>query len=148
MGLLPQEAPHIDGFELAGASDPATEVGGDFYDYLNLGDNLIGIALADVSGKGLRGAMSAVLTNGMLHEVVQLESNASTVLSRLNIDLRPRLYGLMFTALNLAVLNPQTGQICYANAGQPYPITRCSSFYLCRPLHNSVHLVFQSRCWL
>ena len=81
MGLLPQAVPHVDGFELAGASLPATEVGGDFYDYLTLGDNQVGIALADVSGKGLRGAMNAVLTNGMLHEVVQLESKARAILS-------------------------------------------------------------------
>lgn len=79
MGLLPQEAPHIDGFELAGASLPATEVGGDFYDYLTLSDNLVGIALADISGKGLRGAMNAVLTNGMLREVVKLESRVGAI---------------------------------------------------------------------
>jgi len=124
MGLLPQEVPHINGFELAGESLPATEVGGDFYDYLTLGDNQVGIALADVSGKGLRGAMNAVLTNGMLYKVVQSESRVDAILSQLNADLRPRLYGLMFTALNFGVLNPQTRQIHYTNAGQPYPIIK------------------------
>jgi len=124
MGLLPRAAPHIDEFELAGVSLPATEVGGDFYDYLTLSDNLVGIALADVSGKGLRGAMNAVLTNGMLREVVQLESRAGAILSRLNTDLRPLLDNLTFTALNLGVLNPRTKQIQYTNAGQPYPIIK------------------------
>ncbi|MBC8234688.1 PP2C family protein-serine/threonine phosphatase [bacterium] len=124
MGLLPKSAPHIDEFELAGASLPATEVGGDFYDYLTLRDNLVGITLADVSGKGLRGAMSAVLTNGMLREVVQLESRVEAILSKLNTDLRPLLHNSMFTALNLGVLNPQMKQIRYTNAGQPYPIIK------------------------
>jgi serine phosphatase RsbU (regulator of sigma subunit)/ligand-binding sensor domain-containing protein len=124
MGLLPRAAPHIDEFELAGASLPATEVGGDFYDYLTLSDNLVGIALADVSGKGLRGAMNAVLTNGMLREVVQLEARVGAILSRLNTDLRPLLYSSMFIALNIGVLNPRTKQIQYTNAGQPYPIIK------------------------
>ncbi len=146
IALLPKEAPHIDRFELAGESLPANEVGGDFYDYLTLDNNLIGIALADVSGKGLRAAMNAVLTNGMLYEVVQFNrsfqrvlsltgqsttdgvsselSMVGVILSRLNTDLRPRLYGSMFTALNLGVLNPQAKQIQYTNAGQPYPIIK------------------------
>jgi len=124
MGLLPKAAPHIDEFELAGASLPATEVGGDFYDYLTLRDNLVGITLADVSGKGLRGAMNAVLTNGMLREVVHLESRVGAILSKLNTDLRPLLHSSMFTALNLGVLNPKMKQIQYTNAGQPYPIIK------------------------
>jgi len=141
MGLLPQESPHIEGFELAGTCLPATEVGGDFYDYLPLEDNLIGIALADVSGKGLRSAMNAVLANGMLYEVVKFNrsfqrvlslaqqptgeiSKVSVILSRLNTDLYPRLYSSMFTALNLGILNSQTKQIRYTNAGQPYPIIK------------------------
>ena len=123
-GLLPKAAPHIDEFELAGVSLPATEVGGDFYDYLTLGNNLVGIALADVSGKGLRGAMNAVMANGMLHEVVQVESRADAILSRLNADLLPLLHDSMFTALNLGILNQQTKQIHYTNAGQPNPIIK------------------------
>jgi len=124
MGLLPKAAPRIHQFELAGTSLPANEVGGDFYDYLTLGDNLVGIALADVSGKGLRGAMNAVLTNGMLHEVVHIESKAEAILSRLNTDLHPLLGDSMFTALNLGILNPGAIRIHYTNAGLPFPIIK------------------------
>jgi len=124
MNLLPKAAPNIDELELAGASLPATEVGGDFYEYLTLRDNLVGIALADVSGKGLRAAMNAVMTHGMLHGVIHVESTANAILSRLNVELHPLLYGSMFTALNLSMLNPKTKQIHYTNAGQPYPIIK------------------------
>jgi len=124
MGLLPKAAPNIDEFEIAGISLPATEVGGDFFDYLELKDNHVGIALADVSGKGLRAAMNAVLTNGMLREIVQFEPKVEAILSRLNNDLRPLLYGSMFTALNFSALNLQTKQMQYTNAGQPYPIIK------------------------
>lgn len=125
MSLLPTSAPHINQFDLAGISLPAKEVGGDFYDYLTLGNSLFGIVLADVSGKGLRGAMSAVMTNGMLHEVIQTELIPNKVLSRLNTGLCPLLLGPMFTALNFGILDPQAKQIRYTNAGQPYPIIKC-----------------------
>ncbi|MGB9595957.1 MAG: two-component regulator propeller domain-containing protein [Candidatus Poribacteria bacterium] len=122
--LLPKSAPRIDQFELAGISIPAYEVGGDFYDYLILDNELIGIALVDVSGKGLRGAMNAVMAYGMLHEVAKLEAKPHKILSRLNNGLLPLLQESMFTALNLGILNPKTKQLYYSNAGQTYPIIK------------------------
>ena len=124
MGLLPKAPPRIHQFELAGVSLPASEVGGDFYDYLKLNGNLVGVILADASGKGLRGAMNAVMSNGILREVAKVESHAGAILSRLNTGLRPLLQDSVFTALNLAILNPETKQIQYTNAGQPYPIIK------------------------
>lgn len=122
--LLPKTAPRIEQFELAGISIPAYEVGGDFYDYLTLDNELIGIALVDVSGKGLRGAMNAVMAYGMLHEVAKLEARPHKILSRLNNGLLPLLQESMFTALNLGILNPKTKQLYYSNAGQTYPIIK------------------------
>ena len=55
--------------EIAGESITANTVGGDFFDYLELPDGKVGIAIADVSGKGLRAAMNATMANGMMHEV-------------------------------------------------------------------------------
>jgi len=122
--LLPKSAPRIDQFELAGISIPANEVGGDFYDYLTLDNELIGIALVDVSGKGLRGAMNAVMAYGMLHEIAKIEAKPNKILSRLNNGLLPLLQESMFTALNLGILNPKTKQLYYSNAGQTYPIIK------------------------
>ena len=53
--LLPTEVPEVEGLDVAGMSLPATQVGGDFYDYLNAGENHLAIAVADAAGKGLRG---------------------------------------------------------------------------------------------
>jgi serine phosphatase RsbU (regulator of sigma subunit) len=124
MSLLPKAPPRIHYFELAGVSIPATEVGGDFYGYLPLESGLVVIALVDASGKGLHGAMNAVMSHGLLHEVARVESQAGAILSRLNNSLHPLLQDSVFTALNLAILNPQTKQIQYTNAGQPYPIIK------------------------
>ena len=124
MGLLPTEAPATKGFDIAGMSVPATQVGGDFYDYLTIANGHTAIAVADAAGKGLRGAMNAVLTNGMLYEVSRFKSEAAVILSDLNTGLAPRMYGPSFIALNLAILDETKKQIDYANGGQPYPILK------------------------
>ena len=127
MGLLPTESPDTSEFDIAGMSVPATQVGGDFYDYLTVANGQTAIAVADAAGKGLRGAMNAVLTNGMLHEVARFESGADVILTALNGGLVPRMYGPSFIALNLAILNESEKRIDYANGGQPYPILKRDS---------------------
>ena len=124
MGLLPTESPDTKGFDIAGMSVPATQVGGDFYDYLTVANGQTAIAIADAAGKGLRGAMNAVLTNGMLYEVSRFKSEAAVILTDLNAGLAPRMYGPSFIALNLAVLDETEKRINYANGGQPYPILK------------------------
>jgi sigma-B regulation protein RsbU (phosphoserine phosphatase) len=122
--LLPESAPSVRGFDIAGFSRPAREVGGDFFDYVSLGHGKTGIALADVSGKGLKGAMNAVLTNGMLHEAAKDETSCGKVLSVLNEGLCPRTERQMFTALGLAILDESGTTLKWANAGQPYPTVK------------------------
>ena len=124
MGLLPTEAPDTKGFDVAGMSVPATQVGGDFYDYLTVANGQTAIAVADAAGKGLRGAMNAVLTNGMLYEVSRFKSEADIILTDLNAGLAPRMYGPSFIALNLAVLDENKKRVNYANGGQPYPVLK------------------------
>ena len=124
MGLLPTESPDTKGFDVAGMSVPATQVGGDFYDYLTVANGQTAIAVADAAGKGLRGAMNAVLTNGMLYEVSRFKSEADIILTDLNSGLAPRMYGPSFIALNLAVLDEDQKRIDYANGGQPYPVLK------------------------
>ena len=123
-GLLPTEAPQTEGLDVAGMSRPATQVGGDFYDYLSIDGKHLAIAVADAAGKGLRGALNAVLTNGMLNEIAQIQYNADAILTHLNTSLAPRLYGRTFIALNLAIIDTARKQMRYANAGQPYPILK------------------------
>ncbi|MCY4402224.1 MAG: SpoIIE family protein phosphatase [Candidatus Poribacteria bacterium] len=122
--LLPTEPPNMQMFDIAGMSIPATQVGGDFFDYLTVSSGQTAIAVADAAGKGIRGAMNAVLTNGMLHEVARFKSDADVILTDLNAGLSPRMYGPSFIALNLAVLYEAEKKVDYANGGQPYPILK------------------------
>ncbi|MCG9127122.1 SpoIIE family protein phosphatase [Candidatus Poribacteria bacterium] len=124
MGLLPTEPPETQSFDIAAMSIPATQVGGDFFDYVSLENGLTAIAVADAAGKGIRGAMNAVLTNGMLHEVARVNNEADIILRELNSGLSPRMYGPSFIALNLAILSDENNMVDYANGGQPYPILK------------------------
>jgi len=122
--LIPESSPSLAGFEIAGTSSPSREVGGDFFDYLILADGKIGIAIADISGKGLKGAMSAVLVNGMLYECARREDSCGGILSTLNSNLYPRMERQMFAALGFGILE-QNGRIFqWSNAALPFPIVR------------------------
>jgi sigma-B regulation protein RsbU (phosphoserine phosphatase) len=125
--LLPKEPPQIGGFEIAGMSIPAKEVGGDFYDYLSLGEN-IGIVLADISGKSVRAAMVAAMANGMLHTEVEgqreIWDSPRMILHELNIALGSRLVREMFTAMSLGILQTREKRFVFSNAGLPYPIVK------------------------
>lgn len=127
MGLLPTDPPETKSFDIAAMSIPATQVGGDFFDYLTLDNGLTAIAVADAAGKGIRGAMNAVLTNGMLHEVARVNNKADIILRELNSGLSPRMYGPSFIALNLAIFSDSDNTVDYANGGQPYPILKRGS---------------------
>lgn len=122
--LIPKSAPSLGGFEIAGISCPSREVGGDFFDYLPLADGRTGIAIADISGKGLKGAMSAVLVNGMLWECAKREASCGRILSVLNEDLYPRIERHMFAALGFAILGENSKKLQWSNAAQPHPIIK------------------------
>jgi serine phosphatase RsbU (regulator of sigma subunit)/ligand-binding sensor domain-containing protein len=124
MALLPEAAPPVEGMEIAGRSIPANTVGGDFFDYLTLADGKAGIALADISGKGLRAAMNAVMTSGMLYEVVKTEMSCGNILSALNAGLYPRMEKQTFAAFSFAILDQNAGVIQWSNAAQPLPMIK------------------------
>jgi sigma-B regulation protein RsbU (phosphoserine phosphatase) len=110
-----------------GTSLPAKEVGGDFYDYLLLGED-VGIVLADVTGKSVKAAMVAAMANGMLHAEVKgqkdLWNSPRMILHELNIELRPRLIHTMFAAMSLAILQAEEKRLLFSNAGMPYPVVK------------------------
>jgi ligand-binding sensor domain-containing protein/serine phosphatase RsbU (regulator of sigma subunit) len=124
MSLLPEAAPPVEGMEVAGRSTPANTVGGDFFDYLTLEDGKVGIAMADISGKGLRAAMNAVMTSGMLYEVVKTEMSCGSILSELNAGLCPRMERQTFAAFSFAIVSQNSERIQWSNGAQPRPLIK------------------------
>ena len=84
MALLPEQPPTIRGLEIAGRNIGAKEVGGDFFDYLSADSNQLKIAVGDVSGKGLKGAMNAVMASGILNLSAEYQTVPSNIMSDMN----------------------------------------------------------------
>lgn len=122
--LLPKRSPSIPGLEIAGVCLPAKEVGGDFYDYVPLEGDSLALVLADVCGKGMRGAMYAVLSYGILHAEAKLGIYPHQMLWILNQDLQKRLPARILCAMGIGVLDLKSGKLRYSNAGMPYPIVK------------------------
>ena len=124
MGLIPQTAPEVPGFEIAGVCNSARTVSGDFFDYVPLSNGTLAVVLADVSGKGMQGAMNAVLSSGALHFVAKLEMSPSEMLWALNQNLYPRFQRYTNCAMAILTIDPTDKTLKYANAGIPYPIIK------------------------
>jgi sigma-B regulation protein RsbU (phosphoserine phosphatase) len=122
MGLFPQSPPETAGFDIWGVCRPANEVGGDFFDYLQLGADRLCVALGDVSGKGMKGAMNALMAYGMLHAQTRTHNSAATIISELNAALSARFEETTFTTLSLGIIDARAKEIQLCNAGNPYPI--------------------------
>jgi serine phosphatase RsbU (regulator of sigma subunit) len=118
----PSAPPKVDGFDLQGISFPCYEVGGDYYDFINLSDGRMLIALGDVSGKGT----AAALLMSSLHAAVhaQAETNLSLVqkINAVNKYLAENTPANRFVTLFAAELNPNDGAINFVNAGHNPPI--------------------------
>ena len=122
--LLPKTAPVVEGLQIAGSSIATREVGGDFFDYL-ISENgrQISIAVGDVSGKGLRGAMNAVMASGILRIYAEQENNISSVMSNINKALCQNMEQDMNVTMVLAQFDTEEKLMTLANAGQhAYPL--------------------------
>lgn len=120
--LFPRSSPQIPGIDIWGVCHPASEVGGDFFDYLPLDQNKVCLALGDVSGKGMEGAMNAIMAYGMLHAEVRTDSLAGDIIPALNETLQLCLNDVTFTALSLGIIDIESRELLLCNAGNPYPV--------------------------
>ncbi len=126
VSMLPEKAPTVEGFIIAARSIPAREVGGDFYDFIEIhgngaGDRL-GIVVGDVSGKAVSGALVMAASRSIFRVLAEAHASVEEVMSignaRLNRDVKKG----MFVALVYAVLDPRQKTLTLSNAGQTQPI--------------------------
>jgi hypothetical protein len=118
VSLLPKMQPEIGGFDIAGICIPAKEVGGDYYDFVSLPDNRIGIALGDVSGKGVPAAIYMTLTKGILQSHAEEGISPREVLIKVNSLMYRTIERNSFVSMFYAILDVGTRRIRYARAGQ------------------------------
>jgi serine phosphatase RsbU (regulator of sigma subunit) len=125
--LLPKEVPDLEGYKLAAYYQPAREVGGDFYDFLKLDDEHLGLVVGDVTDKGVPAAIVMATTRTMLRASAQRLNSPGEVLKRVNDVIVRDIPPNMFITCLYAILNLKSGLLRYANAGHDLPYRRRSS---------------------
>ena len=122
---LPEAVPALEGWEIYPSYLPAREVGGDFFDFLELEDGRLGLVVGDATGKGVPAALVMSTTCGMIRAVTQASDySPGEVLQRVNEALATRIPANMFVTCFYGVLDPGTGSFAYANAGHDLPYVR------------------------
>ena len=124
---LPKTLPALEGWEIAPHYRPAREVGGDFYDVLELEDGQFGLVVGDATGKGVPAALVMATTCGMLRAAANSSKSPGEVLERVNEALSARIPPSMFVTCFYAILDPESGRLLYANAGHDLPYLRRGS---------------------
>ena len=122
--LLPKEVPALEGWEVRAYYQPAKEVGGDFYDFLELEDGRLGLVVGDATGHGIPAALVMATARSMLRAVAPSTASPGDVLSRANDPLVMDIPPNMFVTCLYAVLDPKSGHLVYANAGHDLPYLR------------------------
>jgi phosphoserine phosphatase RsbU/P len=126
LSLLPKEEPKIPGYEIAAISIPAVEAGGDYFDFVKLSGNKLGIAIGDVSGKGVGAAIYMTLTKGILQAHAEEDVSPKNVLGKVNRLLYKTIEKNSFVSMFYAILDTQQNTILYSRAGHN-PGILCSS---------------------
>ncbi len=126
--LFPQSNPAVEGAVVAGACRPAQSVGGDYYDFVDLGGARVGLAVGDVSGKGmpaalLMAALQASVRGQAMNGVSDLAVFAGNV-NKLIYDMSPKSH---FATLFYAEYDARTRALCYASGGHNPPIAAIGS---------------------
>jgi len=119
--LIPQAFPKLDGFTLSAITVPSREVSGDYYDFINIDDNKLGIVIADVSGKGLGASILMANARGLIHAYAQTETQVNGVLSKINNALYSSTEADKFMTMFYGVLDVTSGIFTYSNAGHNPP---------------------------
>ena len=115
--LLPQADPVVPGFRISGTNLPARIISGDYYDYLDLGNHKFGIAIADVSGKGVPAGLLMAMCRSALRSVSPGEVSPSKALAAVNRQLFPDIREDMFISMAYGILDQTNGKLTLARAG-------------------------------
>ncbi len=119
--VLPRVFPFVPGYQFATGYQPARFVGGDFYDVIDLGEGFIGLAIADVSDKGMPAALYMTLTRSLLRAEAYRDRSPRGVLTRVNHLLMELGEPTAFVTVFYGVLNTATKELIYARAGHDHP---------------------------
>jgi phosphoserine phosphatase RsbU/P len=119
--LLPAEAPKLNGFEISGLNVPARQVSGDYFDYVKVDDERLGVAIADVSGKGVPASLIMAICRSVLRSQAIGNPSPADVLQKVNRQLYPDIKEDMFISTAYLILDHVRGSVTLARAGHDAP---------------------------
>ena len=120
--LLPSEAPAINGFQISGINVPARQVSGDYFDYIHVDQDRLGVAIADVSGKGVPASLIMAICRSVLRAEAAQNPSPADVLRKVNRQLYPDIKEDMFISMAYLVLDHQHDGVTLARAGHDAPL--------------------------
>ena len=120
--LLPAEAPMISGLRLDARYRAAQQVGGDLYDLIPLPGGKLGVAVADVSGKGIAASLLMAICRTNLRQMAPRHESPAAVLAELNRAMGGQTAQGLFITIIYAIIDPVSGEIAYARAGHERPL--------------------------
>jgi len=115
--LLPKRVPEIGGYDIASYYKAAKEVGGDYYDFVKVDDDTLGVVVADVSGKGVPGSLVMTMIRTALRMEARGNYSAAEVMSRMNDFVTEDMKKGMFVTIFYSILDSKNRIISYASAG-------------------------------
>jgi sigma-B regulation protein RsbU (phosphoserine phosphatase) len=122
MSMLPSVCPQIEGFTIAATSIPAKEVGGDFFDFVEMGKDKLGLVVGDVTGKSVSGALVMAASRSVFRMLSEEKATVGDIMIRANKRIKKDIKSGMFVALLYAVLDGRNRILSFCSAGQTQPI--------------------------
>lgn len=122
--LLPKELPSIPGWNVDAFYRPARAVGGDFYDFIDLGRGRLGVVIGDVTDKGVPAALVMASCRSMLRAAAPHQTSPGAVLTEVNEAIVKEIPPAMFVTCLYAIIDVGAGEVVFANAGHNLPYVR------------------------
>src|SRR5947207_4304589 len=120
--LLPSEAPAINGFQISGVNAPARQVSGDYFDYIQVDQERLGVAIADVSGKGVPASLIMAICRSVLRSQAAENPSPADVLQKVNRQLYPDIKEDMFISMAYLILDHAHNGVVLSRAGHDAPL--------------------------
>lgn len=120
--LLPHECPVLEGMEVAAAYEPCSQVGGDYYDLIPLGEDRWGFAMADVAGKGIPAALLVAALHASVFSLAKSSLTLRVIVGRTNQLLYESVRETRYATFFFGLLDVPLRRLIHINAGHPPPI--------------------------
>ena len=121
MAMLPQEDLSTEKIEISGYCSPAADVGGDYYDYLLLEDDKLGIIICDVTGHGFYSGLFVAMAKSCLHNQAKIDYSVGKIMEAMNRTVSISIQSGLLMSCCYILIDFQNHILTYSNAGHPYP---------------------------